>query len=118
MRIVIDLDGTICELKKPNQRYEDVLPKDGAIQIINQLKKEGHEIIIYTARNMKTFKGNLGKVNANIGKITIDWLNHYDIKYDEILFVKPYGDIYIDDLAMKFTSWNDVETNLMKGNYI
>ena len=56
MRIVIDLDGTICELKKPNQRYEDVLPKDGAIQIINQLKKEGHEIIIYTARNMKTLK--------------------------------------------------------------
>ena len=27
MRIVFDLDGVICELKKPSESYSDVIPK-------------------------------------------------------------------------------------------
>ncbi|SDZ37740.1 HAD hydrolase family protein [Bacillus sp. 166amftsu] len=108
MRIVIDLDGTICELKKANQSYYDVRPKAGAIQTLYKLKEEGHEIIIYTARNMLTCKGNIGKVNANVGKITLDWLASYKIPFDELVFGKPYGDIYIDDLGVKFENWDQV----------
>ncbi|WP_214483029.1 HAD hydrolase family protein [Bacillus sp. SM2101] len=114
MRIVIDLDGTICELKKANQSYQDVKPKEGAIEAIHNIRNKGHEIIIYTARNMKTCDGNLGKVNANIGKLTIDWLDFYNVPYDEIIFGKPYGDIYIDDLAITFRSWDEIENIISK----
>lgn len=112
MRIVIDLDGTICELKKNNQTYSEVRPKPGAIQTLHKLKEDGHEIIIYTARNMLTFNGNIGKINANVGKITLDWLKSYNIPFDEIVFGKPYGDMYIDDSAFKFESWEQVEETI------
>ncbi len=105
MRIVVDLDGTICSLKAQGQTYADVVPLDGAVAALKQLKAAGHEIIIHTARNMKTCEGNVGKVMANVGKITLDWLDSYQIPYDEIVFGKPNGDIYIDDKALHFLGW-------------
>ncbi|GIQ69354.1 capsular biosynthesis protein [Xylanibacillus composti] len=112
MRIVIDLDGTICQLKKPDQSYAEVLPLPGAQQAIRSLKKQGHEIVIYTARNMKTQGGNVGRVMQHVGKTTIDWLVEYDIPYDELVFGKPYGDLYIDDLACTFHTWQEVMRKL------
>ena len=108
LRICIDLDGVICRLKKNNESYEELLPVEGAIEKINTLKNEGHYIIIYTARRMNTHKANIPKVIADIGKITLDWLAKYNIPYDEIMFGKPWADIYIDDNAYRFNSWNEV----------
>lgn len=108
MRIVVDLDGTICTLKEKNETYNDVVPLKESIESLQKLKQDGHEIIIHTARNMKTWDGNIGKVVANIGKDTLEWLDKYNIPYDEVVFGKPYGDIYIDDKALSFTSWDDV----------
>lgn len=108
MRIVVDLDGTICEIREGNQQYSDVEPIPGAIESLKLLKKAGHDIIIYTARNMKTYNGNTGKVIANIGLITLCWLEKYKVPYDEIVFGKPQGDLYIDDLAIPFENWKDV----------
>jgi capsule biosynthesis phosphatase len=115
MRIVIDLDGTICELKKPHQTYADVLPMPGAAEAIRKLKQSEHTIIIHTARNMKTQNGNVGKVVANVGQVTLDWLERNGIVYDEIVFGKPYGDIYIDDLALSFEDWPSV-LSIFKGS--
>ncbi len=42
MKIVIDLDGTICEIKKPDQSYADVLPLPGAVEKIRELRAAGH----------------------------------------------------------------------------
>lgn len=108
MRICIDLDGTICELRKPGQSYADVLPKPGAKDFIMQLHNEGHVIIINTARNMQTQGHNLGRVMKNIGKITLEWLDYHDIYYDEIFFGKPNADITIDDRCYRFNSWKEL----------
>ena len=108
MRIVVDLDGTICELKLPGQTYAEVLPKPGAVDALRGMKEQGHTIIIYTARHMKTCQGNVALVAARVGKITLDWLERYEVPYDEIIFGKPYGDVYIDDLALRFTGWADL----------
>ena len=105
MRIVIDLDGTLCPIKKKDQMYEDLQPLHGAAERLKEMKEAGHYIIIQTARNMATQEGNLGKVMKNIGKVTLDWLEKYDIPYDEIYFGKPNAHIYIDDRAMRFDSW-------------
>lgn len=113
MRIVIDLDGTICPVKQNGERYEDLKPAPGAIEKLRELKHAGHYIIIQTARNMATQEGNLGKVMRNIGKVTLDWLVRYDVPYDEIYFGKPNGHLYIDDRAFRFTAWKEVTTELL-----
>ncbi len=113
MRIVLDLDGTICELKQPGQSYAEVEPMPGAQHAIRTLKQQGHSIVIYTARNMKTQNGNVGRVVQHVGKVTLDWLERYDIPYDEIVFGKPYGDVYVDDLACTFDTWAGVLGKLL-----
>ncbi len=113
MRIVIDLDGTICPIKKQGQQYEDLLPLDGAVEKINELRKSGHYVIIQTARNMATQEGNLGKVMQNIGKVTLDWLARHKIYYDEIYFGKPNAHLYIDDRGFRFLRWDEVTSDLL-----
>lgn len=114
MRIVIDLDGTICPIRKENQSYSDLEPFPGAIEELKKWKAEGHYIIIQTARNMGTQKGNLGKVLQNIGLITLQWLEKYEVPYDEIFFGKPNGEIYIDDRALRFEGWEQINSNILQ----
>ncbi|KAL9129686.1 MAG: hypothetical protein Q9217_001928 [Psora testacea] len=70
------------------------------IQLVRQLHEAGHHIIIQTARRMKTHKGNVGAVIADIGTITFQSLERYGIPYDEVFFGKPWADVYVDDLAV------------------
>jgi capsule biosynthesis phosphatase len=114
MRIVIDLDGTLCPIKGKGERYEDLKPLDNAVSKVKELRQAGHYIIIQTARNMATQQGNLGKVMQNVGKITLDWLEKYEIPYDEIFFGKPNAHLYIDDRAFRFSSWNDVTPDMVE----
>lgn len=115
MRIVIDLDGTICTLKKPDETYADVRPIPGARERLQQLRAAGHTVIIQTARNMATCEGNLGKVMRNVGQITFDWLAQHQIEYDEIYFGKPNGHVYIDDRALRFGNWDELTTDHVEG---
>jgi capsule biosynthesis phosphatase len=108
MRIVIDLDGTICPIKKSGENYADLPVLPGAKDRIESLKAAGHYIIIQTARNMATQESNLGKVLKNIGKTTLEWLEKHEIPYDEIYFGKPNGNIYIDDRAFRFQDWENL----------
>ncbi|CAM4474719.1 HAD hydrolase family protein [Paenibacillus tarimensis] len=114
MRIVVDLDGTLCGLKQGEQTYADVLPLEGAVEAMQKLKAEGHTVIIHTARNMRTAGGNVGRVIANVGQITQQWLERFNIPYDELVFGKPYGDIYIDDLAHQFNGWEHALTAVQR----
>ena len=111
MRICIDLDGVICKLKEEGQTYDVLLPVEGACESLQALKENGHYIIINTARHMKTCQGNLGAVTAKISLITLNWLAKYNIPFDEIYFGKPHADVYIDDNAYRFLSWDDIEND-------
>ena len=112
MRIVIDLDGVICELKKPNETYLDVNPNQGVISKMREWKEDGHYLIIYTGRHMRTCNGNVAEVIKKIGPVTSEWLKKWDVPYDEIHYGKPYGDIYIDDLAITFSSKKQLEKKM------
>jgi capsule biosynthesis phosphatase len=108
MRIMLDLDGVICEIRKEGQDYDQVRVNEGAIEKIKELKAAGHYIILQTARHMKTCKGDQGQVVAKIGKKTLDWLERNTILYDEIYFGKPHAEVYIDDLAYEFRGWDNI----------
>jgi len=108
MRICFDLDGVICELRRPGQTYSELNPVQGAAEKIAALRSAGHEIIIATARHMKTCDHSIGKVVARQGKTTLDWLEKHRIQYDEIWFGKPHCDVYIDDNGLRFVSMKDI----------
>lgn len=102
--IVMDIDGTLCEIKSKEQSYLDVIPKFNILEKLNKMKQEGFYIILYTSRQMRTYDGNIGKINANTGKILFQWLEKYDIPFDEIYFGKPWcgkKGFYVDDKAIR-----------------
>lgn len=109
LRICIDLDGTICDIRQEGQTYAEVKVKPGAAERTRALRRAGHTIVIQTARNMGSTGHNVGKALKNVGKITFDWLEKNGIEYDEIFFGKPNADVMIDDRAFRFAdNWEDI----------
>jgi capsule biosynthesis phosphatase len=100
LRICFDLDNTLVTYPTIPNDYSSVKPIVKNIQLLHNLKNNGHEIIIYTARRMVTHKNNIGKVIKDIALVTINSLEKYGIPYDELIFGKPIADIYIDDRAI------------------
>lgn len=111
MRICIDIDGVIASFRRPGETYADVEPLPGAAERIRGLRAAGHTVILFTARHMKTCRGNVGLVIARQGKTTLDWLARHGIEYDEIHFGKPHADVYIDDNAYRFERWSSIESD-------
>ena len=109
-RYCFDLDNTLVTFPKINGDYTSVEPIDANIRLVRYLKQFGNIIILYTARRMKTHSGNIGKLLADIGKITFDTLEKFDIPYDEIFFGKPHADFYVDDLAI--SAFSNLEKEL------
>ena len=58
-KIIIDLDGTLTLANTSD--YKVVLPRMDVIEALKFYKENGFEIVIFTARNMRTFEGNVGK---------------------------------------------------------
>jgi capsule biosynthesis phosphatase len=104
LRVCFDLDNTLVTHPIIHGDYTSVLPIQRNIDYLKLLHRLGHTIIIYTARRFRTHKGNVGAIVADIGKVTFDTLDKFDIPYDEIFFGKPYAQYYIDDLAVNANS--------------
>jgi capsule biosynthesis phosphatase len=100
LRICFDLDNTLVTYPTIPNDYSSVKPIPKMIHLLNSLRNKGHEIIIYTARRMKTHNNNVGKVIKDIALVTINTLEKFNIPYDELIFGKPIADIYIDDRAI------------------
>lgn len=101
-KIIIDLDGTLT-LDLPGT-YDNKQPNLSVINKLKALKKEGYEIVIHTARNMRTFSGEVGKINIHTLPVILDWLKKNDIPFDEVLVGKPWcgtDGFYVDDKAIR-----------------
>jgi capsule biosynthesis phosphatase len=106
LRWVFDLDETLVTLPSKDHSYDTVKPIWKTIEFLRHLYNTGHYIIIHTARHMKTCQNDVALVQQTIGKITEDTLEEYDIPYHELVFGKPYGDVYIDDKASNPVHWH------------
>ena len=95
---VFDIDDTICNNK--NRDYENAEPYKDVIEKINYLYDNGAKIILYTSRGMVSCNGNLEKIITKNKDILEKWLEKNNVKYTELIFGKPLGDLYIDDKAM------------------
>lgn len=102
--IVLDIDGTLCGSKTKDQDYIDLPPNKEVLEKLLEYKSKEFYIILYTARQMRTYEGNVGKINANTGKVIFQWLEKFSIPFDEIHFGKPwcgFNGFYVDDKAIR-----------------
>ncbi len=101
-KLIMDLDGTLT--LGDSSEYSLVSPNLEVVEQLREYKNQGFEIIISTARNMRTYDGNLGKINVNTLPIIIEWLKKHKIPYDEIYVGKPWcgtEGFYVDDKAIR-----------------
>lgn len=96
--LAIDIDGVITleselndygkvSFKTLMKKYYEAKPNKEMIKRINRAKKN-YFILLYTSRN------------DYFRTITKRWLRENNVKYDEIVFNKPYYHYIIDDRAL------------------
>jgi capsule biosynthesis phosphatase len=101
-RLIVDLDETITLHARDG--YADAEPNAALIARLREYKAAGFEIVISTSRNMRTFEGNVGKINANTLPVILEWLQRHAVPFDEVYVGKPWcGEhgFYVDDKAIR-----------------
>lgn len=104
-RIVFDIDGVLtkCKFKawpskaeldkKPDswwkKMYETAEPNIEVIDLVKKLKNSGFKVILHTSRQLRW------------RKVTMVWLSAHGVD-GEVVFDKPYADLYVDDRAFRF----------------
>lgn len=102
--LVFDIDGTICPIKKQGEEYSELVPYKDVVEKLVEYKNAGAKIILHTSRNVNTYNGNIGLINANTAKVLLAWLDKWRIPYDEIIYGKPWAGhkgLYVDDRAVR-----------------
>ncbi|WP_083316661.1 capsular biosynthesis protein [Corynebacterium sp. HMSC075D04] len=101
-RLIVDVDDTISFTQ--NGDYACAQPNLPVIERLREYKNRGFEIVFHSSRNVRTFEGNLGKINAHTLPTLIEWLDRHQIPYDEIYMGKPWcgsEGFYVDDKAVR-----------------
>ena len=107
--LVIDLDGTLTI--DSDVPYNDKEPRKDIIAQIQHYKSKGFSITVFTSRNMRTYKGNIGQINIHTLPTILEWLDKHNVPYDEIMVGKPWcghDGFYIDDRAVRPSEFNSM----------
>ena len=99
-----DIDGTLCPIKKKEEEYIDLVPFKEMVDKLCEYKEGGAKIILFTSRNMNSYGGNIGLINANTAKVLLKWLDKWEIPYDEVIYGKPWPGhkgFYVDDRTVR-----------------
>lgn len=102
--LVVDIDGTLCPIKRPGERYGDMVPEPRMLARLRALHAEGWAIILHSARGMRSNDGNPGRIARNVAPELLRWLAAHDIPFDELHLAKPWPGhhgFYVDDRAVR-----------------
>ena len=103
MKYVIDIDGTICKEVGEVIGREPYMDR---IEKINKLYDNGHTIVYYTARGLKSGRG-----EQHYRPITEQQLKEWGVKYHELCFKGHNGDYFIDDRGINAEDFfNDIDS--------
>jgi len=104
MIIAVDFDGTLHDAQYPAIGS----PLPGAVEVMQQLRKDGHTLIIWTCRAGVYYDEMLQWLDMM--QIPFDLVNEHDsgvLKAFGVDTRKIYADIYIDDHNVGgIPSWN------------
>ena len=115
-KLIVDIDNTIT-IHESSKEYSEKSPNQEVIRKLHEYKKNGFEIILFTARNMYTHQGDLGKINAITAPILVEWLAKHNIPYDGLIFGKPWcgeGGFYVDDKAIRPSGFTQLSYDEIK----
>ena len=103
MKYVIDIDGTICKEVGEVIGREPYMDR---IEKINKLYDNGHTIVYYTARGLKSGRG-----EQHYRPITEQQLKEWGCRYHELCFKGHNADYFIDDRAINAEDFfNDIDS--------
>lgn len=114
--IIIDLDNTIS-IDSSSERYSEKRPNVDVVEKLREYSQEGFRIVIFTARNQKTYDGNLGLRNRHTLPVILEWLSVHEIPFDEVRLEKPWcgnGGFYVDDKAIRPNEFVELDYNKIK----
>lgn len=103
--IAFDLDDVLCFRPKGYEhlgpsKYNYCYPIEENVQLVNSLYDEGYKIVIYTARGMSQFNGNVTEIYSQLYSQTIKQLNSWGLKYHQLVMGKIHYDVLIDDKVL------------------
>jgi hypothetical protein len=98
MILFIDFDSTVHDDKNPVEGRKMGLPIAGAKEALEKFLTQGHQIVIFTARAKDEYSK----------KVVSDWMYFYNIPFHDITNIKRNADYYIDDKAIHFEKWEDI----------
>lgn len=101
---IVDIDGTLCQIKNKDEKYEDLVPYKDVVDKLRYYKNAGAKIVLFSSRNMNSFNGNIGLINKVTAKILLEWLEKWEIPFDEIIYGKPWPGnkgFYVDDRTIR-----------------
>ena len=106
MRFVFDLDGVICTPPKGIQfgiveYIRHSKPIANAIEFIQWIKKNGHEITIWCDRPN----------DLAVKFATEQWLDFEQVPYDRLIFDKPKNPIYVTETPCNARYFGQVGDN-------
>lgn len=119
---ILDIDGTICPVKESGERYEDLRPYPDIVEKMRYYHDNGARIVLFTSRNMNSYQGNIGLINKYTARVLSEWLERWDIPYDEIIYGKPWpghDGFYVDDRTVRpdeFLKYSFKELEKICGN--
>ncbi|MFM5232528.1 HAD hydrolase family protein [Aeromonas caviae] len=114
-KIVIDLDGTLTI--DSDTTYCNKPANKEVINRLVEYKASGYAIIIFTSRNMRTYDGNIGKMNIHTLPTIIEWLNNNGVPYDEVILGKPwcgFEGFYVDDKSIRPSEFASLSCDQIK----
>jgi len=115
--IVMDLDNTLTV--ESDAPYAEKVPNYQVVEACRKYHQRGYKIIVHTARNMRTYEGDIDTIMNVTYPIIIKWLDKHNVPYDEVIVGKPWcghDGFYVDDKAIRpseFVSLSIEEINAL-----
>ncbi len=94
--ICLDFDGVLHDTSTVPSGRRLGRPVEGARQGCWDLVHAGHKLYVHTARQHNTTD------KAWLYK----WLSFWDFPHIEVSVLKPQADVYVDDKAVPFLTWD------------
>ena len=115
MRIVFDLDDTIC--RTANRDYVNSSEISAVVSKIRELRETlpDAEIVVHTSRGMASCGGDVEAAEKKNRPTVEKWLANHGILVDGIIFGKPLADLYVDDKAMTAEDFASAEIQKFRG---
>ena len=102
--LAFDIDGVICNTVESD--YKNSKPNKKAIEKINHLYDTGNTIIVFTARFMGRTNNNYSEAYQLGYEFTLNQLQSWNLKFNQLILGKPSYDLLIDDKAFNYDeSW-------------